>query len=481
MSRDLHAHPRGVAPDDLHPEPRPGRGGAAPPVSIAGTGVRRVLPAQAGEQAVLALQRSAGNRAVRGLLRPAGKAGAGRALLRWAETASAELTLQAIEAATTDELRAMLSSLDAGPANGHVAVTAPNQTIAVDVADATDLRVRVVEKLTHKVMEELEAARRPIVARMGAATGAGAERRTAMNDLHTSDAPRLAELRRLTGGTRWEHPDAAVQDAVLAAIQLEAVFRAEARASDPTQAHTDAARACGMDMTHDWCGFFVAENFMQSNLDSDLRGGFFHTENVVDYFTYRYERFPTRVKKWIWADGAWQELGPYHALRGSSRRWTDAAAIFSSLGLMLDIRPGDVVLIDHSGSGRPDHIAMVDSYDPGTGALFTIGGNDSGYTVDTRPAHTAPPRETPAERAKRERLEAATGRPLVPGGGGGVGFDVKELLTQPDPAVVEADPSRARPRVRVFGIGRPSIVDFEEHFYDGTRLDRAPAAAPAHR
>jgi hypothetical protein len=138
------------------------------------------------------------------------------------------------------------------------------------------------------------------------------------------------------------------------------------------------------------------------------------------------------------------------------------------------------VLIDHRGSARPDHIAMVDSYDPGTGALFTIGGNDSGYTVDTRPTHTAPAGESAADRAKRERIEQETGQPLAPGASGGVGFGMQDLANQPDPAAVARDPARARPRVRVFGIGRPSIVDLEDHFYDSTSPTAAPAAAPAH-
>jgi hypothetical protein len=32
--------------------------------------------------------------------------------------------------------------------------------------------------------------------------------------------------------------------------------------------------------------------------------------------------------------------------------------------------------------------------------------------------------------------------------------------------------------VRIYGIGRPSIVDLEDHRYDSTSARRPPAAAP---
>jgi hypothetical protein len=430
--------------------------------------------------ALLELQRSAGNRAMQALLARSPVA-TRRVLQRWADTATAEAAVAAMQLATVAQLRGMIASLDNPQISGdRVAFESGTQTTTVAVADASELRTRAVEKLVERLMGELAGLRAPLTAEMYGATGA--DRRAVMDRLRAVDTPRLDELRSLTGGRqdRWRHPDPVVQDAVLAAIQLDAVYRAESRLGSADQAHKDAAKACGMDMTDDWCGFFVATSFMQSSLDRDLRAGFFHTENVVDYFTYVYNRFPKRIKKWIWADGGWNELRTYHENRGSVRTWIDAAAIHSSGGAALDIRPGDVALIDHSGSGRPDHIVMVQGYDATTQALFTIGGNDSGYTVDTRATHTPPARESASDRAKREQLEAASGRPLVKGTGAGVGLGVQDLSNQPDPAVVGRDPSKARPRVRVFGIGRPSIVDFEEHYYDGTSQAHAPAAAPTH-
>jgi hypothetical protein len=221
---------------------------------------------------------------------------------------------------------------------------------------------------------------------------------------------------------------------------------------------------------------------MQSNLDSDLRGGFFHTENVVDYFRYDYARVNlSRIKKWIWADGSWRDIRTYHEERGSLRQWIDAAGIQASGGAGLDIRPGDVALIDNRGTERPDHIVMVDSYDDATKTLITIGGNDSGYTIDTNPAHPAPAHETADDRTKRETLEAGTGQSLTPGSGGGVGYGLQDLGNQPAPGPIEhSHGASGRPHARVFGVGRPSVVDFEDHFYDATTVQHPPVAAPAH-
>ena len=307
-------------------------------------------------------------------------------------------------------------------------------------------------------------------------------RRTRTVALRAFDAPLLAEIRRFvtSPATRFQHPDATVQDGVLAAVQLEAIANAEGDLADPAEAHERSWRAAGMAASFDWCGFFAMENYLQSNLDEDLKRGFFHVTNVEHYFTYRYAFGPrkdTRVMKWIYAEDAWHDLQAYHTARGSLRTWLDAATL--DAGGTLDIRAGDIVLIDHSGSGSADHIVMVHSYDMTTNTLFTIGGNDGGYEVDTRATHTAPRGETDPQREKREQLEGATGQPLRPGGSGGhVGVGSFDLDDQPSLDEVTRDRGRGRRRVRIYGVGRPSIVDLEDHRYDSTSARRPPAAAP---
>jgi hypothetical protein len=242
---------------------------------------------------------------------------------------------------------------------------------------------------------------------------------------------------------------------MLAAIQLEAVASAEGHLANPKDAHEIAYKAAGMAASDEWCGFFAMENYMQSNLDADLKRGFFHVINVEDYFTYHYafgERKDTRVMKWIYADGAWQDLHDYHAKRGSVRQWLTA----DELGDNPDIRPGDLVLIDNRGTPAADHIVMAHSYDMATNTLFTIGGNDGGYEVDTGAHHTTP--------HGAEKLEGATGQSLrSPQSGYRVGVN-------------EIDLNRNRQPLRVYGIGRPSIVDFEEHRYDSTSEKHPPNA-----
>ena len=228
----------------------------------------------------------------------------------------------------------------------------------------------------------------------------------------------LADIRRFatSPATRFQHPDATVTDAVLAAIQLEVIANAEGDLADPAEAHERSWRAADMAASFDWCGFFAMENYMQSNLDSDLKRGFFHVTNVEHYFTYRYAfgtREQTRVMKWIYAEDAWHELQDYHTARGSVRTWIDAAAIEG--GGALDIRAGDIVLIDHSGTGAADHIVMVHSFDMTTNTLFTIGGNDGGYEVDTRAgAHGAARGDRP--RAREARGARGRDRPAAAAG-----------------------------------------------------------------
>jgi len=109
--------------------------------------------------------------------------------------------------------------------------------------------------------------------------------------------------------------------------------------------------------------------------------------------------------------------------------------------------------LDNRDTPAADHIVMVHSFDATTNTLYTIGGNDSGYQVDT-----GKHKQATGDQAK---LEAATGQPLKPGGGNHSvavnAYDVKRV-----------------PQVRIYGIGRPSLVDFEDHRYDSTNPKHPP-------
>ena len=207
----------------------------------------------------------------------------------------------------------------------------------------------------------------------------------------------------------------------------------------------------------DWCGMFASANlFRGAAFDKQLRAAFSHTNDVSNFFRYTaVESDRTPVS--IWADGQWWDLQSYHASRGLPRTYVegpDAAA---------DIRPGDIVLIRHSGTqtaaGVADHIAMVESYDAATGTLTTVEGN---VTTGIKPGADG----------KAERT--ASGDPKF----SQVGVDHSASMVQQrnmnDATAVDTTTSMVKGphdayqtsgRNSVWLVGRPSLIDFEAHDY----------------
>jgi hypothetical protein len=198
----------------------------------------------------------------------------------------------------------------------------------------------------------------------------------------------------------------------------------------------------------DWCGIFVAAHYASAGMDSDLRAGFYHTDNVINFFNYNPDG--RRVHASIKVGDIWRGVRDYHAERGSLRRWTDAATIRSALAGgnygALDIRPGDVVLIDHENNGSADHITMVQSYDASTGMLTTIEGNAAGTVVAGKDGAG----NVTSTRGLNTRTE-----------GTGVTTNQRDL-------------SDSTARLKLYGIGRPSAVDFEAHEYSHQRPTVVP-------
>lgn len=179
--------------------------------------------------------------------------------------------------------------------------------------------------------------------------------------------------------------------------------------------------------TTDWCGLFVATCLMRAGLDVTLRRGFFHVRNVEHYFRYDWG---DRIPRWLWdkAIPAWKDARDYHTERDALRVWHKAPAI----GTGLDLLPGDVVLIDHEGDGKANHITLAESYDPTTGLLVTLEGNGMG----------------------------AIAAALLPDG------TVQEGVAKL-PSVVRnpRDLASDHARRKIYGWGRLSPVDFERHAY----------------
>jgi|GEM_PF-3134975 len=205
----------------------------------------------------------------------------------------------------------------------------------------------------------------------------------------------------------------------------------------------------------DWCGMFVTSHlFRGGGLDQELRAGFLHVDNVIDYFNYTQAAKADRVPKSVWADGEWHELKDYHGIRGSVRKWTPRSVVKSTMegGGGLDVRPGDVVLIDHSGTkSSPQHITMVESYDPKSKILTTIEGNTGGI-------------QAPDGKVKGEDGEEHWMRHK---GADGSGVHTRDLgdMGKPGRKAKKGQAYKGRAGSTVFAIGRPSVVDFEEHSF----------------
>jgi hypothetical protein len=273
-----------------------------------------------------------------------------------------------------------------------------------------------------------------------------------------------------------------VREAVLGALGLEQVEHAVAEEGasnrpgpDPTNPSRSLpsaearARAGGnLPGSADWCGAFAMSMQRQSGATPDIAGLMQGTEGVIALLTYG-------AHHWIEVDGAWLEVERYHDLRRQSRRfWREIDGTTDQHDAQrFDIRPGDIVLIDRARGTRPDHIAMVRSYDPTTGMLVTVGGNEG----STHPVHVSGardlahnPRAVEHPRARRltalqQREAGAVGPPLT-------GEEQAELAIL-RPEVTAWD--REHKPSRVFGWGRLSIVDYEIHPY---RLTAPPRQAP---
>jgi hypothetical protein len=203
----------------------------------------------------------------------------------------------------------------------------------------------------------------------------------------------------------------------------------------------------------DWCGMFAGANlFRASAFDKQLRMAFAHTDNLFDFFNYTANVNPDRTPLSIWAEGQWWSVKAYHEARGLKRKAVlgpDAAA---------DIRPGDIALIRHDGvkpaSALANHIVMVESYDAVSGTLITIEGN---VTQGIRPD--------------------ADGTSQRTGGG-----DLKWSTAASTSTVIEkrnmrdetstthwgqpaGDVYQPSGRRTVWFVGRPSLIDFEQHEY----------------
>lgn len=284
------------------------------------------------------------------------------------------------------------------------------------------------------------------------------------------------------GGAGLADAAAICEDAALAALQAHAVISARetwrSGATEETgaaQVNTNRPRTEVDDIfadsgfgprqslrdtgeLEDWCGMFVAAGmFRGAGLDKDMRMAFAHTDNVHDFFTYTLTKNDDRTPLSIWAEGRWWSVKEYHEMRGLKRRYVQDDQVHGA-----DIRPGDVALIRHTGHKPPaalnalaNHIVMVESYDPVSQRLVTIEGNVGQGIVA----------EGDGARRTADGNALAVG---VPGHDASV-VHIRELsdpTMPPTPAPQAAGAAyEERAAQSVWGVGRPSLVDFEDHQY----------------
>lgn len=224
-----------------------------------------------------------------------------------------------------------------------------------------------------------------------------------------------------------------------------------------------ATRANGQWEPADWCGMFVVRHLFRSGgLDGELRAGFLETTNVLDFFAYTQLSNARRVPVTTWSveAGSWVDLSTYHEGRGSQRTWTDRDTIESELDAgQTPFRSGDVALVNHSGGDTPQHIVMVDHYNPDTGELVTIEGNTLGIHSN--------------DSGQIERT--GDGGYAQDGDNTSVGLHVREMTSDTRDVQPGAGGYRNRAGTTIVGVGRLSAVDFEDRHYSTLPIGRFPA------
>jgi len=467
-------------------------------------------PRPASEHAVVALQRTIGNAAVARMLARA------PAALPAGATHLAEYRQWAVGLRELAELaKPAVSVSDIADANLWLAQVVAMLETARGIGDRLDLHEEsflvhggALESEYGAAEAELPELVRPVMERAratGAAIGALATSGVNAFSIAAANAaaePALMPLEQVTEWRRYatrlhalattfttlgvQDAAAACQDAALAMLQARSVASARATwragnaiettvagAKNPKRARSavddifaDAGwsgrqtvetvtndKGVEVEQINDWCGMFVAAGmFRGAGLDKDLRKAFAHTDNVYDFFNYT-ARNDDRTPLSIWADGRWWLVSEYHQQKGSPRTWMQEGSID-----LARIRPGDVALIRHKGT-KPvkavaNHIVMVESFDLATGRLVTVEGNvHEGIRPD---AGGAAVRDADGGLANAAAVRDSSVAHIR---------DMHDTTTKTPASTGGVGPYHERGAKTVFGVGRPSLVDFEDHEY----------------
>jgi hypothetical protein len=237
---------------------------------------------------------------------------------------------------------------------------------------------------------------------------------------------------------RYQHFNPAVQAKVFDAVRLHASMRAitgVGQAGHRAAAETEARNLGNLhDMDKSWCGVFAyAQQNQAGGMDPHWAAMMQGTGGIITALSY----LGGDANPWIWAFDHWEHVQSYHASRGSSRYYARIQKGPPAGGIL----PGDLVLIDNSFGTDPDHITTAVSFD---GRFLTTVGGNQGSSSST----------------DEKGVSRSNG--------------AWDLTQNPDPndvrkivdgkPVREKDPTKTK-HVRITGIGRWSIVDYETHVY----------------
>lgn len=367
---------------------------------------------------------------------------------------------------------------------GTTTLTVGKRQLVVDRRNLTSILTR----LRWRAMDRINDARTAKKTALDAATTPEA-RDKVRAELMTAVRPYIDFLQGpvndpASKADRFSHWNPVIQDSVLVVLQQRIVDEARgtglnADGSGKPRGDLDAQLE-DIGKKDAWCGAFAALAFKLAGVTSG-KGQLIGEGGILSFFNYA---DPESKSRFIMDGGERIPLEEYHDWRRHSRRSIQvvanrpgAAGGFSSPGAKvvqaedLDVRPGDILLLDNTGGNRPDHVMIATDYDAAAHKTSKIAGNEvdnpgrvatgTGFDVASQPGAIPADKHNLYVR-KKALLDDKKKRALSDA-------EAKELeKVEQDIAEFEKSPAffaGGKKVSRIAAVCRLSIVDFETHDY----------------
>ena len=238
---------------------------------------------------------------------------------------------------------------------------------------------------------------------------------------------------------RYEHYEVAVQEKVQLALNLHASRRGLAQIGHRVTAERESRNIGSLpNPDHAWCGAFAyTQAHTAAAMDPKWKIFMQGEGGIRSALAYQGESSTF----WVWAFDHWENLREYHSHRGSLRSYELVGNTPPPRG----IEPGDLVLMDNAFGILPDHITTAVSFD---GRFLTTMGGNQGSGEDGVSRNS--PIDISMNPAPNDVTKWVNGEKKV-------------------------DETKGPKHVRVHGVGRWSIVDYEYRVY---RTGPRPTAPP---